>query len=86
MVSVFKVIFVSVPVLVKLEFPGTVKAADWVIAPALVTDKLPLTVLPAKAMAFVVSSVRLPLVVNPARLIAVEPLFKVISAPLLPPV
>ena len=44
LVSVFKVIFVSVPVLVKLEVPDTVKAADWVIAPALVTDKLPLTV------------------------------------------
>ena len=44
LVSVFKVILVFVPVLVKLEVPDTVKAADWVIAPALVTDKLPLTV------------------------------------------
>ena len=81
-----KVIFVSVPVLVKLEFPDTVKAPDWVIAPLLVTDKSPLITLAVKAMASVLSSVRLPLAVNPARLIAVEPLFKVISAPLLPPV
>ena len=44
LLALLKVILVFVPVLVKLEVPVTVKAADWVIAPALVTDKLPLTV------------------------------------------
>ena len=53
LVSVFKVIFVSVPVLVKLEVPDTVKAADWVIAAPEETVKFPLMESAAKSSAVV---------------------------------
>ena len=82
-----RVISLSVPLEVKLDVPVTVRFPVCVISPPVLIARSPFTVwaLTSKAPVFDVVSVRLPSVVNVARLIAVEPLFKVISAPFDPP-
>jgi len=86
LVAVDKVMALSMTFVVKLEAPVTVNAAVWVMASPEVTVRIPFTVWPARAMAAVVVRVRLPLVVKAARLIVVEPLFKVMCARFVPAV
>ena len=71
---------IAAPPVVKLDVPVTVNTAPWVIAPPEVTERLPFTVWPVRAMAAVVVRVKLPFVVKAARPIAVEPLSRVMCA------